>query len=231
MKWPRTTASYPQNALALRQSKNTAGCGSATLRTHGVVAALNAFWRFREANRTRRVSLAYLTTSTPGREQGVAWPGDRPGLVFWREAARDGVDLADLRGLLLTLALDAELKAWLGTAGYDEVRTELLRPVRWECGEPPIGELDALLHERLVILCDRLGAAASYAHALRSLVVVELLRAATDPEAHARRRSRARLLELWVPLRSTVAIWRGGSSRPHAKPTQARPNPWTPWGC
>lgn len=207
------------DALALRQSKDTAQSGSATLRTRGVVDAINTLWRFRQANPAKAVSMVYLTTSTVGREQGVNFPSDVPGLTHWRAAAHDGVDLSNLRGFLATLALETELKTWLETASDDEVRAALLQRVRWECGQPPLQDLDALLDEALTLLCEAHGGLPGSEKVVRDVILVDLLRAATNDNPAQRQRTRTQLLELVertlagaapAVLKALVSAARGG---------------------
>src|SRR5690606_32498319 len=54
----------------LGQARHTAGSGNITLRTKGVVAAINDFWTHRERNRRYRIRYHYLTTSGIGVERG-----------------------------------------------------------------------------------------------------------------------------------------------------------------
>lgn len=201
-----------REALTLTQVKDTIGSGSATLRSPGVVKAINAFWRFREANRGRRVHLVYMTTSEPGREQGISFPDELPGLRHWRAAARDGVDLSALRGLLDTLDLDAGLKTWLAQADDPTLRDVLLRRIRWECGRPDMAGVEALLDERLILLCHSLGAPPSTAVAVRDRVLLDALRATASADPTLRQRTFAQLLSIVeqatsisMPIRSVRA--------------------------
>src|SRR5438046_2396772 len=55
---------------SLTQVKDTAGSGSITLRTPGVIQAMNHFWTHRSGNRNRTIRFRYVTTSPIGLEQG-----------------------------------------------------------------------------------------------------------------------------------------------------------------
>src|SRR5690606_10355171 len=109
------------------------------------------------ANRARRVRAVYMTTATFGRERGSSLPAPIRGLDEWRLAALEGRDLAGLKALLLALPLDPDLQLWLEQQPDPVIREELLRPMRWEGGQPAIAQLDELLAERLVLMSDRLG--------------------------------------------------------------------------
>lgn len=196
-------ATLSAGALDLSQVKDTAASGSVTLRDPGVVAAINRLWRFRQANPGLEVSLAFLTTASPGRERGLPFPGGVPGLVYWRTAARDGTDLGPLRGALAQLPLAEDLKAWLEQADDAALRATLLRPLRFACAEPALPELEVLLEDSLAHLCSTAGARGADVRSLRNGLLIEVLRTAVLPDAEMRRLDRdqliARILEAATP--------------------------------
>jgi hypothetical protein len=205
------------DALAMRQVKDTAGSGSVTLRTAGVVQAISTLWRYQQADPARKVSMAYLTTSSSGKEQNTSFPDGLAGLEYWRQAARHGADIEPLRQFLLTLDIDVELKAWLQTASEGEVRDKLLQRIRWECGQPPLRDVEELLDDALIDLCEAQGAPPSSASLARDMVVVEILRAATSSEASRRRRTRAQLSKVLeqatsvsIPIGAMRSLMGGG---------------------
>src|SRR5258708_6943095 len=167
-------ATVSSSALKLTQTGDTRGSGSITLRHPKIVAAINSFWRFKTANPGRAVRLEFLTTSPLGVESGSSFMHGRAGIEHWRDAARDEVDLTQLRSFLLTLALEVDLAAWLRNAPDYEVRTRLLRGIRWECGEPPLAGLDELLNDATANLCAPAGIPPSEAKALTNLMVLDL---------------------------------------------------------
>jgi len=73
---------------------------SATLRSPGVVATLNNLWDLQQANSELVVHATYLTTTQIGREQGLWFPSQKPGLVHWANAATTLCDLSALREAL-----------------------------------------------------------------------------------------------------------------------------------
>jgi len=166
-------------ALKLVPVKDNAASGSLTLRAKGVADALNSFWRCKRSNPELDVKLNYLTTANPGFEVGVTFPGDIPGIEYWREAAREGVSVEPLRQFLLNLALEADFVDWLRAADEHAVRRELLRQIRWEYGAPPLKELDALLAEGLLLASPQLGLAPSDALRAVPAVLHHLLRLAS----------------------------------------------------
>lgn len=169
-----------ESALTLVPIKDNAASGSVTLRSKGVVDALNAFWRFKQSNPTLQVTLSYLTTATPGFEADVAFPGNLAGLVFWRAAAREGADIRALRVLLAQLPLETGLQQWLLQSDDETVRSDLLRRIRWECGAPPIQEMDHILADALVDAAPQLALAPSDARRAVPAVLYHLLRLASS---------------------------------------------------
>ena len=183
------------DALDLKQVKDTVGSGSVTLMTQGVQDAINRLWRFRKVNSGLRVTLAYLTTSTLGSERDLRFPGNVPGLIYWRTAARDGSDTQPIRAALAELSLDADLRTWITGADDQTLREGLLRPMTFVCAEPALLEIESLLDESLAHLCATAGARGTDVRRLRDGLVVDVLRAAILADADARRLRREDLLK------------------------------------
>lgn len=181
-------------ALRLSQVKDTAASGSVTLRTRGVIDAINRLWRFQEANPTLTVSLSYLTTSVVGREQGVEFPSGMAGLEYWRATALEGSDVEPLRRFLPTLGLEEDLAEWIRTAAAADLRARLIRPIRWQCAEVPFAQLDILLEEALSRLCGSMGAGGVVIRDLRDGMVADIIRAAVLPVEGDRRLEQRQLV-------------------------------------
>lgn len=112
-----------------------------TLHTEAVIDAINAYWSTRKKNPGQRVSYHYLTTSNIGKEQGLKFPGNVPGLEYWRIAARPGSDLKPIRDALLSINLDQDLKDFVQTASDDDLRADLLAAIHWEWGAESLAGL------------------------------------------------------------------------------------------
>lgn len=123
-------------ALQMVQAKDDPSRNT-TLRSDGVVKAINRFWALRTANPGRAVTAVYQTTSGAGRERGFAFPDDTPGLLYW-SAVASGADAAPLRAALAALPLDTALAEWLGSVDDARLRDDLVRPVRWLTETEPI---------------------------------------------------------------------------------------------
>lgn len=180
--------------LALTQVKDTAASGSVTLANRGVLDAINRLWRFKKANPDLKVSLTYLTTALIGHERSQRFPDGRPGLEYWRVAARDDADTTPLRRALSQSSLDADLVSWVQTTSDDILRAELLRPIRFAAAEPPLAEIETLLSEALAHLCATAGARGTDIQKLRNAMVIDVLRTATAADPEARHLSRADLI-------------------------------------
>ena len=101
----------------------------------------------------------------------MSFPGKMPGLVYWRTAAREKSDMEPIRNALLAIDLPHDLKAFIENATADEMRTRIIRPIRWLDGSATQEELDRDIEEKLVLLGSRQGvAAAGSKNALDSLV-------------------------------------------------------------
>ncbi|MEP0548086.1 MAG: hypothetical protein ABJF88_14215 [Rhodothermales bacterium] len=127
-----------------------------TLRSEAVQSALRHFWTHREANRDLTVTYALITTARRGNEDGRPF-GDRAGLDVWDEGRSPLCDLSDLRAFLGELDLGRDLGEFLRSATDDEVRSELVRRVRWVTDEPERWGIRDRVERRVVLHGDRLG--------------------------------------------------------------------------
>lgn len=194
-----------RDAVNAVQVKDTANSGTVTLRNDGVVKLLNSYWAFQKANPERVVTAAYLTTSAIGHEKGMSFPGGKPGLEHWRDATREGVSLDALKAVLVSLPLEPDLLAWIGTADDNTLKAELLGRLRWACGAPSLANMERLLDEALITLGERLHLAPSDAKQARGAVLGELLARIVSSDADSRRLTRAQLLEV-IEQATSVAV-------------------------
>ncbi len=124
------------------QARHTAGSGNVTLRTKGVIAAINDFWTHRERNRQFRIRYHYWTTSGIGLERGRPFGKARAGLRLWsaiRAAPQADTSLADA-GLIAAFLREQpnirpEVRSYLDTATPAEVIARLILPIEWNTKE------------------------------------------------------------------------------------------------
>lgn len=122
-----------------------------TLRSKAVVDAINNFWTHRLSNSDFRVYLRYLTTATPGCEQGTPFGADMPGLVYWKSVSQNGSDCSSLRQFLLTLPLQSNLLSFIRTSTDDSLRGELLKNIQWDMGARDKEALEAIIENKLKV--------------------------------------------------------------------------------
>ena len=121
-----------------------------TLRSESVRSAVENFWDLRARNSERDVSLALLTTAARATEAGRPF-GSRAGLDEWDRCRSSLADLAPLRDFLSKLDLGSDVAAFLRTASDDEVRSQLVRPIRWVTGQPDRNELRDRVARRVTL--------------------------------------------------------------------------------
>ncbi len=167
-----------------------------TLRSDGVGKLITAVWDFQKNNSARRVTGALLTTSGIGKEKDMSFPGDVPGLIYWRTAARAGADVEPIRSALLCLALPKDLHTFISDAPADELRARIIRPLRWLENRPSPDELRREVEEQLIYLGTQLGVPAVPVKNTRDFLVGALLDSIKQPAAK-RYVTKADLIEIF----------------------------------
>jgi hypothetical protein len=160
-------------SLKFTQVKHTGA--ALTLRSKAVAALIRAAWTFQLANPSRSVLAALVTTGKIGKEKGLTFPGKVSGLSYWRVAARDQADIEPMRTALLTLDLPADLKTFLKEGTDDDIRRQILRPIRWFGSGPSQDEKQHEIHEQLVYFGSALGVGAQDSKNALNALIVELM--------------------------------------------------------
>lgn len=152
----------------VEQVKDTAGSGSVTLRSKGVLEAVSNLLAHQDRNTGTSIEFRFLTTSPIGREQGDPMGLGRPGLEAWASVRRDptGVESRVAAEAIRTFIgtqpyLGAAGKKWVAAAGTDEFVKRCIEPIEWITGQGNIAELTDRLEARLVELGERRGLSAS----------------------------------------------------------------------
>jgi tetratricopeptide (TPR) repeat protein len=182
------------NKLDLKQVKKLAK--NITLRSGGVAKLITSVWEFQKENPTRRVTGALLTTSGIGKEKNTPFPGKVPGLIFWRTAAREGADVEPLRTALLCLNLPKDMHTFISNATADQLRTRIIRPIKWLGRSASQDELRRDVEEQLVLLGSRMGVPATASRNARDFLIGALLDSIRQPAAK-RYVTKAELLEIF----------------------------------
>jgi hypothetical protein len=145
--------------LEATQIKDTRESGSVTLNSPDVLDAIRHFWALRTANPGKGVRFVFLTSSPVGKERKNPLSSGATGLEAWIKGAR-GAPLEDLRAALeRRLADNDDLLAFIQSSTDDELRRDLIEPIRWVCGAPAIEGIAADNRAALVVLGQELGGA------------------------------------------------------------------------
>lgn len=176
-----------------------------TINSADVRQAIDDFVDLVKRNPARRVSLRFLTTSEIGREREITdQVAGQPTLKYWREAAA-GADVLPLRKILGRLKLNDETKAYISASNDEQLRSDLLGRISWDCGAPEFDDLKQRLEERVITFAnDRLNASPSTAKLGVAAILQAILENAVQPESSQRKLSLASLLEV---LEKTTHVW------------------------
>lgn len=183
-------------ALTTIQVKDTPS-KRVSLNSKSVIDALNHHWSLKALNSGIRVRMVYLTTSDVAAESPAIPGGVGPGLSAWRAAASDVAVAARLQAHLVSVSgLDEAFRQWIAEASVEIFQRDLVRRVRWDCGQPDLRALDGLLSDKLVKMGDRLSVPPMESRRARHSILHAVLLSASDPTD--RILTRARLLETFA---------------------------------
>ena len=139
-------------ALCAVQVKDTGGSSSVTLNSVSIRKAVTAFVDLVERNPDVRVDLRFFTTSEIGTENDLAdRPGGMPGLEYWKKVGA-GADPAPLRTMLESDRFPESVREYSKACDDAALRRDLIRRIRWECGQPDFEMLRQELEARLVVV-------------------------------------------------------------------------------
>lgn len=163
------------------------GARPLSLRSSGVVQAIERYWAQSNGGGDPRPHLRFLTNSGAAREQGSELPGDDAGLQYWQCAARGG-ELDSLRRLLSSVFSGKPLGTWLATAPSDEdVRARLLRRVEFVLNAPNDVALQSHIRERLGVLYLSKGHYETLGDPALPVLLDRIFAVASAPDAQTRR--------------------------------------------
>lgn len=168
-------------------SDGAAGARPLSLRSTGIVQAIERYWHQSQEGKDTRPYLRVLSNSRAAREQAADFPGGEAGLIYWREAAR-GSDLTPLRTLLGQIFAGTPLGAWLqSNPPDDEMRSRLLSRVEFVLAAPDDHALQAHIRERLGMLYLSKGHFETTADIALPALLDKVFVAASSKEINARR--------------------------------------------
>lgn len=138
-----------EGALVGTQVRDNAASGSLTLRSKGVGAAIDGLAKLHSLNRTRRVTINYLTTAEIGLERDRIDGIEGPALLYWRRSLVSG-DVSPLRKAILALGLKPETRDWIEGLNDQKFRVEMLGGIHWLSGAPDISNMRDELEAGLI---------------------------------------------------------------------------------
>lgn len=167
-------ATLAGNQIEQTQVKDTKGSGNISLRSDPVVNLIESHWRLREANPAMNIASVLLTTTKPGKESGASFPDGNCGLDYWRVAGRDGTEVAPLRGFLLTLNLSESLNKFVRESTDEQLRSNLIRPIKWICCSDELDTIRQSVLDSLVCLGGQRGVPALESERAADSLIAEL---------------------------------------------------------
>ena len=201
-------ATAAKEALAAVQVKDTQA--NITINSANIRQAINDFVDLVKRNSGRRVALRFLTTSNIGTEQKVEdRAAGEPTLKYWARAAGDA-DIGPLRKVLERLELNDEAKAYIKECTDEQLRSDLVGRISWDCGAPGFDQIKQEFEERVVTFANQhFGVPPSEAKRSAATILQHVLEKAIEAEPFKRKLTRAALLEL-VEKATHISIPRAG---------------------
>ncbi len=144
-------ATIARNAINAVQVKDTKA-SSITLRSTSVRDAIHSLLDLSERNPKFKVQLFFLTTSAIGLERRtIDRPAGMAGLEYWKKAAA-GADLQPLRSVLEGEVFSKEIRAFCNARDDQQLRSELIQRLHWQCDQPDASILRQELAARLIVI-------------------------------------------------------------------------------
>ena len=141
------------------QVKYSGSTSRITLRSPGIRQALDNFWSQRQRNPGRNIHFHYLTTSTPGVEQGAPFGPRVSGMKLWCRVRDDkqfkgrtqALDM--LRAFLMEHCVESEqFQEFLNQCSRSDFETEIIQSVCWDTETHDSQAIYQEIRSRLVTL-------------------------------------------------------------------------------
>ena len=195
--------------VQVKHSATSAGPKPVSLRSAGVREAVIRYWARSNAGHDPLPRLTFLATSGAANEQGLSFPGDAPGLVYWTKVAVEG-DTAPLRAALVKVFKGEPLGDWLlGEPTDDELRARLLQRVRFALDAANDASLEKLINDQVAALYLAKNHYADTADQCVPKLLDRVFSAASNPEASERQLTVVdlhRVIEDSIPRMGALAL-------------------------
>lgn len=134
------------------QVKDTKASSTVTLNSRDVRDAVHNFVKLTSQNADLQVHLEFFTSSEIATERHSSDnPFPIPGLRYWRQLAKGG-SVTPLRNLLVSDKFSKEVREFVNLRSDEELRTEMLQKIHWNCGKPDYDSLKHEFTERLIVI-------------------------------------------------------------------------------
>ena len=187
-------ATVAKRALEAVQVKDTEVSRTVTLNSEVIRNAVASFVDLVVRNPDFQVEFRFFATSEIGREQAIA---DRPagmaGLEYWRKVA-GGADPEPLRTILESDKFPASVRDYSRARNNTDLRHDLIKRIRWDCGKPNFSTLRQELESRLVVVArDRFDLPSPEARRLADPMAFQVLKKSISKNPQDRVLTRADL--------------------------------------
>ncbi len=170
-----------RGALNTVQVRDTAGSGPISLRTPGVIQAIENIWTLSKANSARTVTGIYLSTSVATRERPSNLPNGATGLDEWTSVQATGGSVGPIRTMLLAIDFQPDLKSWIAAASDVSLREDLLARMTWRLGAPALDDLSEEFARRVMARCGTFGLLPHEAAGATNAIFLKILSLAAHP--------------------------------------------------
>ncbi len=208
------------------QVKDTRASGSVTLNTPAVREAISAFIDLVERNPRKQVQLRFFTTSPIGRESASRdRPGELSGLTYWERVRAGREDVGPLRSLLERPTFPEAVREFCTSRNDEELLTDLIGRISWDCGCPPAANLRLELQQRLAqVLRANFGVPSLEAPRVADILAYRVLQRSALPDVEDRVLSRSELHHL-VDFATRVNVRRADFERLLSSVAASAPQP------
>ncbi|MGH7846385.1 MAG: hypothetical protein ACREQW_14610 [Candidatus Binatia bacterium] len=129
-------------------------------------------------------------------------------MKYWAKAAGDA-DIRPLRKVLERLDLSNAAKGYIKKRTDEQLRSDLVGRISWDCGAPGFDQVKQKFEEQVVTFANHFGVPPSEAKRSVATILQHVLEKAIEAEPFKRKLTRAALLEL-VEAATHMSVPRGG---------------------
>ncbi|CAI0838908.1 Uncharacterised protein [Serratia proteamaculans] len=179
------------------QVKDTKASSTVTLNSKNVRDAIHNFVKLTLQNTGLQVHLEFFTSSEIAAERHASdntFP--IPGLRYWRQLAKGG-NVTPLRKLLMSDKYSKDVREFVNERSDEELRTDMLQKIHWNCGKPDYDSLKNEFTERLIVIGkERFGLSVLDCEKIESMILNHVLQVSLGKRPELRMLRRVSLCRL-----------------------------------